>query len=199
MSFLLSLLFGLAAAVPGGDEAAALARKTLAQKLGLAEDRILVEETLAVEWPNAGLGCPQKGMVYAQVVTPGHRVRLRVGDRTYDVHVGHGRAVVCAGKGRGEAREAPGGAVADPYVVAAVRVSEAARAHLARRLKLAEKDVEVRFLKPTTWPDAGLGCSPPGETHDPKATPGFVIQLEAKGKAYRYHAATTRVVPCDPR
>ena len=198
MALLLSLLMSLAAAVSGGDEVAVLARKTLAQKLGLAEDRVLVEETAAVEWPDASLGCPQKGMVYAQVVTPGHRVRLRVGDRTYDVHVGHGRAVVCEGKRRAEASE-PDAAAEGPYVVAAVRVSEAARTHLAGRLKLREKDVDVSFVKPTTWPDAGLGCSPPGETHEPKVTPGFVVQLEAKGKAYRYHADTSRVLPCDRR
>lgn len=37
-----------------------------------------------VEWPNSALGCPQPGVEYLQVITPGYRVVLEVGGTTYD-------------------------------------------------------------------------------------------------------------------
>ena len=39
-----------------------------------------------VQWEDTSLGCPQAGMVYAQVITPGHRITFRQGDDTYEVH-----------------------------------------------------------------------------------------------------------------
>lgn len=79
------------------DVAVALAKKTLCGKLGVSADAVQVEKAEAVDWPDASLGCPEKGMMYAQMITPGHKVWLKVGGKTYPVHVGAGRAVVCGG------------------------------------------------------------------------------------------------------
>ena len=40
----------------------------------------------AVEWPDAGLGCPQPGQMYAAVITPGYRIALDTDSNTYAVH-----------------------------------------------------------------------------------------------------------------
>ena len=48
----------------------------------------VVREARAVDWPDTGLGCPEKGKAYAQVVTPGFRVLLQLNAKVYRVHVG---------------------------------------------------------------------------------------------------------------
>ena len=40
----------------------------------------------AVDWPDAGLGCPQPGQMYAAVITPGYRITLETGSEAYAVH-----------------------------------------------------------------------------------------------------------------
>jgi hypothetical protein len=37
-----------------------------------------------VEWPDGSLGCPQPGVEYLQVITPGFWVELQVGEVKYD-------------------------------------------------------------------------------------------------------------------
>lgn len=71
------------------------ARADLAQRLGLDPDEIAVERVEAVDWPDASLGCPEPGMVYAQVITPGYRITLRHGQRTYVYHATATRAILC--------------------------------------------------------------------------------------------------------
>jgi len=73
-----------------------LARQDLAQKLGLATDAIQLVSVEMVEWSDTSLGCPQPGMMYAQVITPGFRVILAAKDRTYEYHTDVERfAVLC--------------------------------------------------------------------------------------------------------
>jgi len=71
------------------------AREALANWLGISGGEIEVIEVEEVEWPDTSLGCPQPGMVYAQVIVPGWRVVMRVGDEVYEYHAGGGHAVLC--------------------------------------------------------------------------------------------------------
>jgi hypothetical protein len=59
--------------------AAQLAIDTLASDLGIAPDSIEVDTVKAIEWRDSSLGCPKPGVAYLDVVTPGHKVILRVG------------------------------------------------------------------------------------------------------------------------
>ncbi len=70
MLTLLALVLGATVSDASKDPAAQLARKTLAAELGIAESSIRVQSVAAAEWPDASLGCPRKGMQYAQVITP---------------------------------------------------------------------------------------------------------------------------------
>jgi hypothetical protein len=63
-----------------------LAIADLARKLDLAPGEIAVLSVDAVEWPDTSLGCPQPGMMYAQVITPGYRVFLQAEGQTYEYH-----------------------------------------------------------------------------------------------------------------
>ncbi|WP_026369159.1 hypothetical protein [Kallotenue papyrolyticum] len=58
----------------------------LSNQVGVATDRWQVVSAEAVEWPDSSLGCPQPGMMYMQVITPGYRLELSDGTRRYEVH-----------------------------------------------------------------------------------------------------------------
>jgi hypothetical protein len=76
-------------------EAVRLATRTLIEHLGVAAEAVTLDGVVAVDWRDSSLGCPEKGRMYATVVTPGYLVTLAVGDETHRVHVAGTRAVVC--------------------------------------------------------------------------------------------------------
>jgi hypothetical protein len=55
---------------------------------GVAAATVKLVSTAAVDWPDAGLGCPEPGKTYAQVVTPGYRLVFQAGDARYEIHTG---------------------------------------------------------------------------------------------------------------
>lgn len=74
---------------------------SLAEYLSLPAGQIDVLEVEPVEWPDTSLGCPQPGMMYAQVITPGYRILLKAGEQTYSYHTGStGQGVLCGDDGR---------------------------------------------------------------------------------------------------
>ncbi|MFQ5528109.1 MAG: hypothetical protein ACE5GX_17865 [Thermoanaerobaculia bacterium] len=58
----------------------------LAGRLSTSPDRVSLAEISRVQWPDSSLGCPRPGRTYLQMVTDGYRIRLRVGQRTYQFH-----------------------------------------------------------------------------------------------------------------
>jgi len=64
------------------------AQSDLARKLGVRADEILVVSSQVVDWPDASLGCPQPGAVYAQVVTPGFSLLLESAGKLFEYHTG---------------------------------------------------------------------------------------------------------------
>ena len=58
------------------ERAATLCVAALAESLEIPEAQIPVLETEVAKWSDTSLGCPQPGMMYAQVITPGFRVRM---------------------------------------------------------------------------------------------------------------------------
>lgn len=75
-------------------EMAELARKELSALLLVPVEEIVVRSVEAVDWPGAGLGCPEPDVVYAQVVTPGFRVVLEAKGETYEYHSDQGERVI---------------------------------------------------------------------------------------------------------
>ena len=68
----------------------------LSKKLGIAKNAVSVVEVESVEWPDASLGCPQPGAMYAQVITPGFRIVLEANGRRYEYHTGESAVTLCA-------------------------------------------------------------------------------------------------------
>ena len=80
---------------PQQERAITAARRQLAQMVTNADDAAIISVT-AREWPDSALGCPQPGMMYQQVITPGYLVVLKTAGKVHQVHTDtSGRAVVC--------------------------------------------------------------------------------------------------------
>ncbi len=62
------------------------ARLALAQLLGMDVSKITVILFEEVTWPDSCLGITQKGVMCAQVITPGYRIGLQAGGQTYEYH-----------------------------------------------------------------------------------------------------------------
>jgi hypothetical protein len=79
---------------PAAMQFAVRARNDLALKLGIRVDDISIASAQAVTWPDSSLGCPQPGMAYSQVITPGYLVRLEANGKIYEYHAGRGTQVI---------------------------------------------------------------------------------------------------------
>jgi hypothetical protein len=172
------------------DEAVRLAIDTLAKEIHVEVDAIEVGKVVETEWSDSSLGCPQKGMMYAQVMTPGYLVTLVI-DGEHSVHVGGGNAVVCRNGARGSK------VVGRSRQITMSRLFQAARKDLARRLDVPATEIEVSFMGPKIWPDASLGCPEPGENYESGEVKGYLIVLEYRGKTYPYHADEERTLLCE--
>jgi hypothetical protein len=62
------------------------AKEDLAQRLSIPVTQINLVEATEVEWSDASLDCPQPGVDYIQVLTPGYRIALEAGGQAYESH-----------------------------------------------------------------------------------------------------------------
>jgi hypothetical protein len=74
---------------------AAQAEQDLSQRLGIAAEEISLVTIESVDWPDASLGCPEPGKMYAQVITPGHRFILAAKGQEYAYHANAEKTVFC--------------------------------------------------------------------------------------------------------
>ena len=72
----------------------ALARADLSARLDADVREIALLSVEAVQWRDTSLGCPQPGMMYAQVITPGYRLVLETAGATYRYHADQDKTVV---------------------------------------------------------------------------------------------------------
>jgi len=62
------------------------AKTDLAQRLSIPINQIGLLDVTEVEWSDSSLDCPQPGMAYLQVITPGYRIVLEVNAQVYEYH-----------------------------------------------------------------------------------------------------------------
>ena len=62
------------------------ARRLLAERLSAPVDGLALVSDETVSWSDSSLGCPEQGMMYAQVITPGHRITFVYQGERYEVH-----------------------------------------------------------------------------------------------------------------
>jgi hypothetical protein len=81
-------------AIPGSEAALTAAKADLARQAGVPVDQVTVVSMAAKEWGDASLGCPQEGMMYAQVITPGYLMILSAKGQQYEYHTDQAAHVV---------------------------------------------------------------------------------------------------------
>lgn len=162
----------------------------LAERIGVAENEVMVAGFEEVTWPDASLGHPQPGEVYAQVQTPGYRVTLEARGERYVYHTDSGTRVIAV-----TAQYAPG---VDREVPDLLTITALAKEHLAAAQGIDPEEVFLASIQEETWPDASLGRPQPGESYAQVETPGHVLLLEYEGGVEAYHADLTgRIVAPD--
>ena len=193
---------------PEAEQVVRLAVEDLAKRLDLSPDEIRLSSVEAVNWPNASLGCPQPGMMYVQVITPGYRIVLEAEGETYAYHTDTGdHIVLCQPEGRSQESEpsaTPSAATGSQPLAAAEPTPEVkavvglATEDLAKRLGLAPETIQLVSVEPVEWSDASLGCPQPGMMYAQVITPGYKVVLETEGQEHEYHTDMDRfVVLCE--
>ena len=72
------------------------AKADLAQRLSVSETQINLVKIDQVIWPDASLGCPQEGMIYAQVQISGYLILLKYKGDEFEYHANiHGNTFYC--------------------------------------------------------------------------------------------------------
>lgn len=81
---------------PDAQTAVDAAVRDAAGRAGVPAAQLRVESVEQREWRDSSLGCPQPGMFYAQVITPGYLIIIAGGGKRFEYHTDtRGRAVMC--------------------------------------------------------------------------------------------------------
>jgi len=94
-SLLILLMLPVSSVALSSEQAVTKAKQVLRQSLTVNGDEISVLTVNSVTWPDGSLGCPQKGMMYPQMLMSGFKVILEFKNKQYAVHIGASRAVLC--------------------------------------------------------------------------------------------------------
>jgi hypothetical protein len=170
------------------------AKDDLAQRLSIAVTQIDLVEAKNVVWPDASLGCPQPGMMYAQVQTLGFSVWLEAQGQMFEYHTDTGRFVVLCEE-ESASNVVPSNVptiLSEDIVTTPVngdleRLIDIAKEDLARRLEITPDEIEVVHIEKAEWPDTSLGCAEPSLARRPVTIPGYRIILITNGWEYVYH------------
>lgn len=171
--------------------AAQVAIDALVAELGVAKEQVSVDTVRAVEWRDSSLGCPKPGVAYLDVISPGHRVILRVDGQVHVVHESRNRAFVCV------QTKAMGGITPQRDLSFGPQMVEARR-DLASRLGVSEREILFLSGEGRTWGDPSLGCPEPGVMYPQVQVRGWVLTFGHDGRIYTYHTDLARTIPCPP-
>lgn len=72
-----------------------LAVEDLSAKLGIKSGDIKVVSVRDKQWNDSSLGCPKRGMLYVQSITPGFIIELYAQGKTYIYHAGLNVVLSC--------------------------------------------------------------------------------------------------------
>ena len=72
----------------GLEDLVKMAKDDLAQRLSVEISQIVLTDAREVIWSNSSLGCPQPGMLYTEMLTPGYLILLNVHGLEYEYHAG---------------------------------------------------------------------------------------------------------------
>jgi hypothetical protein len=168
--------------------------RDLSAQLNVEREDIVVEEALAVDWRDSSVGCPEPGMGYLTVITPGYWIVLKVGSEAYYYHADtRGRLVHCPQEW---STPPPGWSQPSPPLViqpkpgapdTMEKLLDLIKQDLSRRIGANRDQINVVESQRVQWPDSSLGCPEPDMAYLMVITPGYRIVLEAGGQEHYYH------------
>ena len=137
---------------------------------------------------DSSLDCPQPGMSYLQVITPGYRVLLEADGRRFDVRTSGGQGRICRRRKPGDTdTEVRGNAPA------VSELAESARTQLAAQLDTSASAIEMLGIRNRRPGEALPGC---GADCEERQDCGYVIQLRYEQRRYTYVATDGELTPC---
>ena len=80
----------------------------LAEQLSMPMTQINFIQAISATSSDSSLGCPQPGMAYSQVLTPGYLIQLQTDNRVYEYHTDADQLVVFCGENTIEYPAKPG-------------------------------------------------------------------------------------------
>jgi hypothetical protein len=161
------------------------ARQHLAATLNIDLSGVTVVETTPIEWNDSSLGCPEPGMMYLMVITPGYHIILAANGEQYEYHADENETVLLCPEDRSVLKGEE-----EPFVEipeGAASLVEQARRDLAAKLGISFNNALVIQVTAVEWNDSSLGCPKPDMAYLTVITPGYHIVLEANGIQYNYH------------
>lgn len=167
----------------------AIARQLVADFLALPTADVTVVSSEAQEFNDSSLGCPEPGMSYMQVLTPGYRVIIEADGRRFDIRVAGGHGKICH---RQKSDKKSGNPSEMSPAAALVKM---ARGDLARLLQTDADQIMVVDVRPHNSLQAKDNCAPDcgSETQC-----GYMIGFFHDGRRYEYYANENKVEPCPP-
>ena len=178
---------------PGSSSPIEQAKADLAKRLGAGAGEITVVRAEDVTWRDSSLGCPQPGMMYAQVLTEGTRIILEAAGKQYHYHSSPTRApFLCENPSRPAPSMPTKPTPTTPTGPVQGGPVEQAKADLAQRLGVQPAQVKLVSAEEVTWRDGSLGCPQPGMRYTQALVNGSRIVLESGGKKYEYHSGGRR-------
>ena len=177
----------------GAENLLQLMQEDLVQHAPVTFDQVELVSIEAVDWPDAGLGCPDPATLYAPAVTPGFKVMLRANSKLYEYHTDMGQIFVLCEPKTGMLELAP----ADEFDVGAlqpgaIEIVTQATTDLAQQLGVAVGDIKVEQVEAVVWPDGSLGCPEPGMMYTQALEDGMLIKLSIDSQIYQYHSGQSR-------
>jgi hypothetical protein len=177
------------------QDAAQRARDALARRLDVDSEQVSIVSVEAVDWPDASLGCPEPGKLYAQVITPGYRIVLETGGERHEYHSdSEAKQVIRCQDDQERLQSMRQKSSPEQAVITAQQ-------DLASRLGIAIDDVAITRVTEEMFPAGDLGCPCPGCPESPMTglVSGQRIILHARGSEYEYRARGMAVLFCGER
>ena len=166
-----------------------IAKQTVAEFLKVADIDVKVVSMEKREFNDSSLDCPQPGMSYLQVITPGYRIIAEADGRRFDVRVSAGHGRICRRKKPN--RSASEEATNRPRASALI---DLAQRDLANQLNAPANEISVVEVKPFFAGNPVDGCQP--ACNDLSQQCGFLISFFHDGRHYQYHANDGIAEPC---
>lgn len=177
----------------------------LMQEVKVDATQVKIAAVEAVDWPNACLGAAKPNEMCAEVVTPGYKIMLQAGGKTYEYHINQDGSQIRGLTGT-TSKDAPAGGAQSPTQVETPAASipapaKAAQQALAKQLGVAADQVRIASVEQVDWPDGCLGIQRPGIMCTQIIVPGYRVILEASGKQYEFRTglrSARRTYPMEP-